>query len=73
MPQIPELPGAFVLRHSEQDRWVKGEVSKMCGVGPERYVLLVLIRVWDWKSSLMVPYVQVSGQPAYEFRIERPQ
>jgi mRNA guanylyltransferase len=38
MPQIPELPGVLVARHSEQDRWVKGEVSRMCGVMPDRYV-----------------------------------
>lgn len=37
MPQIPELPGNVVPRHSEQDRWVKGEVSKMCGVSPDRF------------------------------------
>lgn len=39
MPQIPDIPGNLVARYSDQDRWLKAEVSRMCGVDPDRCVL----------------------------------
>ncbi|KAF7974823.1 hypothetical protein HWV62_11179 [Athelia sp. TMB] len=37
MVQISELPGTLVARHSEQDQWVKGVVSRICGVNADRF------------------------------------
>lgn len=42
MVQISELPGTLVARHSDQDQWVKGVVSRICGVNADRRVLSIL-------------------------------
>lgn len=38
---IPDLPGILISRHSDQERWLKNHVARMCRFdNPEKQVLL---------------------------------
>ncbi|OJA18766.1 hypothetical protein AZE42_01650 [Rhizopogon vesiculosus] len=37
MPQIPTIPGAVVPPHSEQGRWLKSHVARLCQLEHERF------------------------------------
>jgi mRNA guanylyltransferase len=37
MPRIPTIPGAVISPRSEQDRWLKSHVARLCQLDHERY------------------------------------
>lgn len=66
MSVIPDLPGDPVLRNSDQERWLKSHVGRLCHTDSERYVLV------DFRLACGSLYsAQLSRQSANQFHCKR--